>query len=178
MNLIKTIGAAAIRRVSVLAIAGGLLVVMAGVVSAAIPSANGTIYACYDKTSGQTRLTDPATNVPKACGPKEAAVSWNAQGPAGPAGVSGYVRVVHASAMNSAYDKTDFVDCPAGTQVIGGGAGVFGADIGIGTLIVDGVGLVQSIPFNTTGWAARAEEFVPTDADWEIEVYALCAAVN
>ncbi|MFL5938274.1 MAG: tail fiber protein [Gaiellaceae bacterium] len=54
-----------------------------------------TIHACYDKSTGALRLTNPDTNVPKGCTTKEAAVNWNqvgpqgVQGPAGPQGETG-----------------------------------------------------------------------------------------
>jgi len=54
-----------------------------------------TIHACYDKTTGALRFTDPNTNVPKGCTSKEAAVNWSQvgpqglQGPVGPQGETG-----------------------------------------------------------------------------------------
>jgi tail collar domain len=65
---------------------------------AAIPDIGGTVHGCYDKASGQLRVTDPQSNTPKACSGKEAALDWNLrgiqglpgpQGPAGPAGAPG-----------------------------------------------------------------------------------------
>ena len=62
---------------------------------AAIPDAGGVVHGCYDKGSGQLRVTDTQTNVPKACTVKEAALDWNLRGaqglpgPQGPAGPSG-----------------------------------------------------------------------------------------
>jgi hypothetical protein len=55
---------------------------------AAIPDGAGVIHGCYDKGSGQLRLTDPATNAPKGCSNKEVALDWNRQGPKGDSGVS------------------------------------------------------------------------------------------
>ena len=43
---------------------------------AGIPDGNGTIHACYDKTTGALRVTDPDTNKPKGCTVKEAAIEW------------------------------------------------------------------------------------------------------
>jgi hypothetical protein len=169
------------KKLLVLAVAGALLVLAAGVSYAAIPGADGKITACYDKQSGQVRIYDTTTNLPKGCGPKEAAISWNAQGqPGAPGkdGVSGYVTVYKVTETNSHPDKTEFVFCPAGTKVVGGGAGVYGPWSGDQQLIVDGVGLVADHPFNEEGWIARAQEFIPTDDDWYLFVKAICANVS
>jgi hypothetical protein len=56
---------------------------------AAIPDAGGVVHACYDKQSGVLRATDTATNLPKGCTAKEAALTWNQQGPQGVAGPQG-----------------------------------------------------------------------------------------
>jgi hypothetical protein len=69
--------------------AAALVAAVAGLSYAAIPSADGTIHACYDKGSGQLRISDPGTNVPKACGTKESPISWNQQGQPGPQGPAG-----------------------------------------------------------------------------------------
>lgn len=55
---------------------------------AAIPGANGVIAGCYDRQSGQLRVTDAQTNAPKGCTTKESPLAWNQQGPPGPKGVS------------------------------------------------------------------------------------------
>jgi hypothetical protein len=56
---------------------------------AAIPDAGGVVHGCYDKASGQLRVTDTDTNTPKACSSKEAALTWNQQGPQGLQGQQG-----------------------------------------------------------------------------------------
>jgi hypothetical protein len=70
-----------------------ILAVAAGSAAfAAIPDAGGVVHACYDKQTGVLRATDTATNLPKGCTAKEAALTWNQQGPqgiAGPQGVQG-----------------------------------------------------------------------------------------
>jgi hypothetical protein len=65
-----------------------LIVLAVGVGSAiaAIPTRNGTYYACLTKSSGVVRLI----NYPKVkCATGERFIKWNAKGPAGPAGLSG-----------------------------------------------------------------------------------------
>ena len=56
---------------------------------AAIPDGGGLIHGCYDKQSGQLRVTDTATNQPKTCTNKELALNWNQQGPQGIQGLQG-----------------------------------------------------------------------------------------
>jgi hypothetical protein len=55
---------------------------------AAIPDGAGTIHGCYDKNTGQLRVTDSATNQPKGCTTKESPLTWNQQGPQGDPGES------------------------------------------------------------------------------------------
>jgi hypothetical protein len=72
------------------AIVAALGAVAAGTAAyAAIPDGNGLIHACYDKQSGQVRIYDSQTNLPKGCGSKEIAISWNQQGPQGIPGPPG-----------------------------------------------------------------------------------------
>ena len=49
---------------------------------AAIPSGDGTIHACYDKTTGALRVTNPDTNTPKGCTAKELGLDWYKGSPA------------------------------------------------------------------------------------------------
>lgn len=144
-------GIALLRRAYALMLAGVLLVIGASVVHGAIPDANGTINACYDKQSGQVRIVDPAANLPKGCGPKEIALSWSAagddgqdgvDGEDGQDGVSGYETVYEASDETSLYDKTVSVMCPDGKKALGGGAGVYGHFNGESQQIIFGVALV------------------------------------
>jgi hypothetical protein len=69
--------------VAVFAIAGG------ATAFAAIPDAGGVIHGCYVESTGTLRVTDTATNLPKACSTKETPLSWNQQGPPGPQGLKG-----------------------------------------------------------------------------------------
>jgi hypothetical protein len=55
----------------------------------AIPDRNGVIHACYDKQSGQLRIFDSESGLPKGCGVKEVAINWNRTGPQGPIGPAG-----------------------------------------------------------------------------------------
>lgn len=73
----------------VLAVATAVVAVIAGSIGHAYASPPATIHACYDKASGKLRFTNPATNVPKGCTSKEAAVDWDELGVAGPGGPQG-----------------------------------------------------------------------------------------
>jgi hypothetical protein len=55
----------------------------AGAAYAAIPDGSGIIHGCYEKKTGELRVTDPETGTPKPCTTKELALDWNQQGPAG-----------------------------------------------------------------------------------------------
>jgi hypothetical protein len=120
----------------------GLAIVVVAVVQAAIPDANGVIHACY-RSDGDLRLIDK-TN----CTNDETALTWNLQGPqgpagpdgtpgpqgaagpqgqpgvigpAGPAGVGGY-EIINAHAtlpLNGSIEVS--ATCSAGKRVIGGG---------------------------------------------------------
>lgn len=99
-----------------IAAAVAVVAVAAGTTAfAAIPDGGGAIHGCYDKQSGTLRVTDTATNSPKACTNKEAALDWSQRGPQGipgdrgPKGDSGisqgYVwtsHTMHAIGPNSA----------------------------------------------------------------------------
>ena len=71
-----------------LPLVAALIVLAVGVGSAiaAIPTRNGTYYACLTKSSGVVRLI----NYPRVeCAKGEKLINWNAKGPAGPAGLQG-----------------------------------------------------------------------------------------
>jgi hypothetical protein len=72
-----------------LAALGAVVVALAaGAAYASIPDGSGVIHGCYDKTTGQLRVTDTETGTPKRCTPKELALDWNQKGPQGPPGES------------------------------------------------------------------------------------------
>jgi hypothetical protein len=59
-----------------------LAVAAGGVGYAAIPDNDGTIHACYKRTSGDLRVVES----PRACRNSELPLAWNREGPPGPAG--------------------------------------------------------------------------------------------
>jgi hypothetical protein len=87
--------------------------------------------------------------------------------------------VSYVSATPTVFDPvspetmTVTAQCPAGKQVIGGGARVTGS--GVTT-----VAITESIPAlsadgKRTGWTATAREIAPEAKDWLIEAHAICA---
>lgn len=66
------------------AVAGGL-VLAGGVAYAAIPSADGTIHACYSEKTGALRAVDGSAN----CRQAEQPLVWNQNGPKGDPGPEG-----------------------------------------------------------------------------------------
>jgi hypothetical protein len=70
------------------AVAVGLTVLIGAAAYAAIPGSSGTIAGCYAKSNGVLRVIDAEAG--QTCvANKEAALSWNQQGPPGPAGPEG-----------------------------------------------------------------------------------------
>ena len=108
-------------------------------------------------------------------GPQGAQGPQGPQGPAGPAGpgLSSLEVAEGLSPLNSDDDKTILVLCPAGKQVMGGGASIGGPS---------SVALTESDFYlddfgKRVGWLARASETSPTGAPWILVAHALCAAL-
>jgi hypothetical protein len=74
------------RKTSIAVIAGAA-VAMGGFASGAIPDAGGVIDGCFLTGNGQLRIID--SDADGTCKTNETAVSWNAQGQAGPKGDEG-----------------------------------------------------------------------------------------
>ena len=169
-------GKTVLRKLYVFVAAGALLALAAGVSYAAIPSSNGTITGCVGPNGGDLKVINAEAGA--SCSKGQTQLSWNQQGPAGQNGVSGYETVTAKSDVDSTHDKTVFASCPPGKKALGGGASVYGEQIEGGQLIVEGVALVQDQPFGDTEWAARADEFIPTDDNWYLFVEVTCADVS
>ena len=86
-------------------------------------------------------------------------------------GMSGIERVDFSSKADSTSPKKAFAKCPTGKKVIAGGAKVFTAGVATGP-----IALKASFPSDALdGWAATAEEMVPTDVKWFVTTFAICA---
>ena len=84
-----------LRSVAIGVTAGVLAATGVTVAVAQIPSADGTVTACYDQARRPFRLIDAEAGA--TCKKGEQLVSWNSQGQPGADGVSGYVSVEERS---------------------------------------------------------------------------------
>jgi hypothetical protein len=73
------------------------------------------------------------------------------------------------SALDSAESKSQTALCPDGQKVLGGGGAISQFQPG------DKIFIRSSYPYNDDGWIVVAEEATPTDHDWLIETFAICA---
>jgi hypothetical protein len=110
-------------------------------------------------------------------GPAGPAGATGPGGPLGPPGATGApgpvnYEIVQVSTVNDATDiKSLNAVCPAGKQVIGGGAHVVGDP--------DDIGVRVSVPVPAFAlWAAEFDEIVLTATPWQGVVYAICARVS
>ncbi len=91
----------------------------------------------------------------------------------GTAGVSDYEVVTESTGSDSSDLKSLTVDCPAGKQLLGGGARIFGN--------ITGTGLTASGPegesSSPTSWFGVATEVVLTSSDWGLRIDAFCGIV-
>jgi hypothetical protein len=102
--------------------------------------------------------------------PKGADGAPGAPGADGAPGISGREIVVEQSATNSDTEKTALATCPAGKQVIGGGANVFPND-------TDDVVVREAFPSSATGFYVEAQEIAAVAGNWQVAAYAICATV-
>lgn len=154
----------------VLAAAGALLA-LSSLAAAAIPDGGGVVHGCYDKQSGQLRVTDTATNQPKGCSSKELALNWNQQGPQGvpgaqgPKGDSGVSRVFTAGpsthTIGAAWTPILSLDLPAGQYVVSATLTAHADGPNVGLTTVD-CGL--SVDDGFTSLAGYASGTVASDA--------------
>jgi hypothetical protein len=99
------------------------------------------------------------------------------QGPVGPAGQTGPPgvsarQVTYATSANdSSSFKTASATCPAGKQMLGGGAAITPAGATVP------VALTSSY-FNGTAWVGSARETSAYSGSWIVNVIAICATVS
>ena len=97
------------------------------------------------------------------------------QGEQGPPGLAGVHEVAAPGSSDSTDQKRESVRCPAGEVATGGGFFLGGAG-------AEHVQVQSSAPIvgdlqrrTTVGWTVAAEETTPTDEEWHLVVYAVCA---
>jgi hypothetical protein len=87
---------------------------------AGVPDGGGVVHGCYEKESGKLRVTDTATNQPKACTSKEIGLDWNQKGERGPSNAYSASRTYRAVPAQDNYATivTSTTDLPAGQYVV------------------------------------------------------------
>jgi hypothetical protein len=168
----------------------GVVIVFGATASASIPSSSGTIYGCYAKSNGATRIIDPAK---QKCTGTENPISWNQRGPTGPrgpqgpqgdpgspgvAGLSGYEVVKKVYDHRASPVEGSFTaPCPAGKHVLGGGETVqLQSDEGY-----QGLGTsMYSVPLEDgSAWDTFVKQSATgTNPTVTVTVYATCAVTG
>ncbi len=146
-----------------------LVVACGGVAAAAIPSPEGNIHACYGRD-----LVLRVVNHNEFCRAGNTRLVWNQKGVPGVPGISNY-KIVSAESPTLKGAGKDFkVDCPAGLDVLGGGASVHSSG--------GQQRLPRSVPRKRKGskrasWLATGRRGT-SSGKWFIRAYAICASVK
>jgi hypothetical protein len=96
------------------------------------------------------------------------------QGSPGSPGLAGYEVRVATTDFSGVDHKTVGVDCPAGKVAVGGGANLVSLAAAAGKLALT-VSQAKASVASGQGWFAAAQEVVPTDASWRLNVSVICA---
>src|SRR5262245_22767 len=120
-----------------IAIFAGVAIAAGSAAFAAIPDSGGLIHSCYDKQSGQVRIFDSETDLPKGCGKNEVELTWNQQGPQGTHGLTvtqgdkgdpgpsaSYVHRTDSFTAVTSPTVLSTLDLPAGSYLVTGKARV------------------------------------------------------
>jgi hypothetical protein len=103
---------------------------------ASIPDSSGVIHGCRNKATGVLRVIN--SDAGQQCLPTEAELTWNQQGPPGPAG-TGRELVERSESIDTTPPGSDglqineVVQCPAGKAAVNGGYRFVEASSGYGT---------------------------------------------
>jgi hypothetical protein len=87
-------------------------------------------------------------------------------------GLSGVEQVGAPGALNSTDIKTTFATCPEGKVAIGGGSRMNGF-INVAALHES-----RQVFGDPRRWVVSAHEPVPTDKEWELDAFAICASAR
>lgn len=149
------------------------VIAMGGAAYATIPSADGVISACYQRSGGALRILDADTN---SCTAKENLLTWNSEGVQGDPGVSGLEMVFALSNFNSNSTKTQSVSCPAGKKVVGTGGNI-APDALVGN--TNDIHLTTLLVSNDLTKVTVSAAEAPSGADfgWTLVAQATCAYV-
>ncbi len=96
------------------------------------------------------------------------------QGEAGPVGISGWEVVFVDTVTDSTPIKDGIAYCSTGKVILGGGAGHSGPLQGVAVVMSE---VFQPIFEEYRAWKAVAAELNPTEADWNLRIWAICANV-
>lgn len=152
---------------------------------ASIPhSITGVITACYT-TTGTLRVIDAQAG--KTCASTDKKVTWNAKGPAGPAGRDGTNGVAGHVIVSNPIDGDIHIApgmaqnvialCPAGKKVLGGGYNAPNLGSGENFTIVESSAPYTS-PDGRQGWIAYFENISNLNEASYVRVHAICAQAN
>ena len=103
-------------------------------------------------------------------GPQGPAGPAGAAGPAGPPGLSNVERIEKSSPAVSTTTRTEFLACPTGKRLVGGGARLVGGS--------PRVAILSSFPDNDNTWRATAGETTANAGNYTLTVFAICAVVT
>ena len=159
--------------ISRLAVFGSLLVAGVLVVIAATAmaqQANNTFYAC---AKGDSIKGTISVDAQPRCAGSQRLVSWNAEGPDGPSGVSGYEIVRDNASRGVGVDSSIrlSVFCPDGKSVLGGG--VAGSDTS--WLVHETEPRLVSDGWPANGWHGKVTTPDLSKPAGAIHVWAICS---
>ena len=148
-----------------------LLLVVAGTADAsAVDSRARTnrLTGCRNTSTGALdQMRGGSLPLGGSCGAGEVTVSWNREGPQGPAGepgVSGWEMVTSSSAYTSISPRSQVVSCPAGKKVVGGGGSASPLAFLYASQPSDG----------GDSWTVLAMESPAPSANWYLDAFAIC----
>lgn len=142
---------------------------------------NDIIHSCVNNQSGDIKIGEDCKN-------NWSPLDWNGVGPQGPQGPSGppgpqgepgpqgppgkltgVLRIQNNSDFNSDFSKDVIIECPPGKVATGGGYNINGGGPNIVVRTNAPLGVFP------TSWGVSAHEITPTDLDWQIFGFVVCA---
>jgi hypothetical protein len=173
------------RRAAALLVSAVAVAIGGSYAYASIPDSAGVIHGCYDKNG--LRVIDPSSGA--ACKNNETSLDWSQSGPQGPPGqdgtdgtngadgVSGYELVTSTGPLPGGDPGTgqiDFVSCPAGKKVTGGGVTVDPH----GGHFAESVVRYSGPLAGGSGWTAFIQRTDDDNQNVSWTLWAICASVS
>jgi hypothetical protein len=177
------------RRAAALLVSAVAVAIGGSYAYASIPDSAGVIHGCYDKNG--LRVIDPVIDPSSgaACKNNETSLDWSQSGPQGPPGqdgtdgtngadgVSGYELVTSTGPLPGGDPGTgqiDFVSCPAGKKVTGGGVTVDPH----GGHFAESVVRYSGPLAGGSGWTAFIQRTDDDNQNVSWTLWAICASVS